>query len=219
MSYNSTPIPVSSLYAGAKASGIALAWVNPNFKNAYIETYNLNVQQALPWGMVGSIYYDGSLGRHLLIQTNANQVVGAASNTQVHPFTKLAATSPVDPGGAIASNIAEKNSIGFSDYNALWAVLSKNMGNGLEFNMNYEWTKSMDLNSLGSQGGYVLPDSTNPKENYGLSDFDVRQHYAGTAVYALPFKRNSLVSGYQISTIVQYQTGNPVNIIGRQLKL
>jgi len=212
VSYNSTAIPVSSLYADAKASGIALAYVNPNFKNAYIETYNLNIQQAVPWGMVASVYYDGSLGRHLLIQTNANQVVGAASNSQVHPFTTLSATSPVDPGAAIASNIAEKNSIGFSDYNALWLVLSKNMGNGLEFNMNYEWTKSMDLNSLGSQGGYVLPDSTNPKENYGLSDFDVRQHYAGTAVYALPFKRNSLVSGYQISTIVQYQTGNPVNI-------
>jgi outer membrane receptor protein involved in Fe transport len=212
VSYNSTPIPLSSLYTDAKASGIALAWVNPNFKNAYIETYNLNIQQAMPWGIVASAYYDGSLGRHLLIQTNANQVVGAASNTQVHPFTTLSASSPVDPGGAIASNIAEKNSIGFSDYNALWLVLSKNMGNGLEFNMNYEWTKSMDLNSLGSQGGYVLPDSNNPKENYGLSDFDVRQHYAGTAVYALPFKRNSLVSGYQISTIVQYQTGNPVNI-------
>jgi hypothetical protein len=131
---------------------------------------------------------------------------------QVHPFTKLAANSPVDPGGAIASNIPEKNSIGFSNYNALWAVLSKNMSNGLEFNMNFEWAKSMDLNSLGSQGGYVLPDSSDPKENYGLSDFDVRRHFAGTAVYSLPYKRNRLVSGYQLSTIFQYQTGNPVNI-------
>jgi hypothetical protein len=212
VSYNSTAIPVSSLYTDAKASGISLAYVNPNFKNAYVETYNLNVQQALPWGMVASLYYDGSLGRHLLIQTNANQFVGTASNTQVHPFTNLAANSPVDPGKAIASNIAEKNSIGFSNYNALWAVLSKNMSNGLEFNMNFEWAKSMDLNSLGSQGGYVLPDSTNPKENYGLSDFDVRRHYAGTAVYSLPYKRNRLVAGYQLSTIFQYQTGNPVNI-------
>jgi hypothetical protein len=212
VSYNSTPIPVSSLYADAKASGISLAYVNPNFKNAYVESFNLNVQQALPWGTVASLYYDGSVGRHLLIQTNPNQVVGATSSTQLHPFTTLAANSPIDPGGAIASNIAEKNSIAFSDYNAMWAVLSKNMGNGLEFSMNYEWTKSMDINSLGSQGGYVLPDSTNPKENYGLSDFDVRQHYAGTAVYSLPFKRNRLVSGYQLSSIFQYQTGNPVNI-------
>ena len=36
------------------------------------------------------------------------------------------------------------------------------MSNGLEFNMNYEWTKSMDINSLGSQGVFYLPDSNNP---------------------------------------------------------
>ena len=76
----------------------------------------------------------------------------------------------------------------------MWAVLSKNMSNGLEFSMNYEWTKSMDINSLGSQGGLTLPDSNNPSENYGLSDFDVRQHFAGTAIYNLPFHRNRLVA-------------------------
>ncbi len=68
--------------------------VNPNYKNAYIESFNLNVQQALPWGMVASLCYDGSVGRHLLIETNANQVVGATSETQVHPFTNLAANQP-----------------------------------------------------------------------------------------------------------------------------
>ena len=213
VSYNSVAIPVSALYADAKASGISLYAVNPRFKNAYIESYNLNVQQALPWGLISSLGYYGSLGRHLLIETNLNQVVGATSATQVHPFTTLSTNSPIDPGGAIASNIGYRTSIGFSDYNAMWAVLSKNTNHGLQFNMNYEWTKSMDTNSLGSQGGLNLQDSNNPKGNYGLSDFDVRYHYAGTAIYELPFKSNRLVSGYQLSTIVQYQTGNPVNIL------
>ncbi len=213
VSYNSTAIPVSALYADAKLSGLSIYMVNPNYKNAYIESFNLNVQQALPWGMVSSLGYYGSLGRHLEIESNINQVVGSASNTQVHPFTSLSLTSGIDPGAAIASNIGERTSNSFSDYNAMWAVLSKNMSNGLEFNMNYEWTKSMDLNSLGSQGGLTLPDSTNPKENYGLSDFDVRQHYAGTAVYTPHMKGNRLLTGYQLSTIIQYQTGNPVNVL------
>jgi len=98
----------------------------------------------------------------------------------------------------------------------MWATLAKNMGHGLQFSMNYEWAKSMDISSLGSQGtlaGNGLQDSYNPAGNYGLSDFDVRNHYAATAIYALPFKRNRLVSGYQLATIIQYQTGNPVNIL------
>ncbi len=219
VSYNSaTPIPLNALYQDAAASGISLSWTNPKFSNAYIESFNLNVQQALPWNMVGQLYYAGSVGRHLAIITNANQVVGATSATQVHPYTALSLNSPVRPGGAIASNISERNSIGFSDYNALWAVLSKNMSNGLQFSMNYEWTKSMDINSLGSQGsltaaGGAPEDSNNPHLNYGLSDFDVRQHYAGTAIYAFPFKGNRFKEGYQLSTIMQYQTGNPVNIL------
>jgi Carboxypeptidase regulatory-like domain/TonB dependent receptor len=209
-------IPLNNLYNSAAAAGIAIASVNPNYKNAYIESYNLNVQQALPWGFVGSLCYCASVGRHLLVATNENQVTGpagATSATQTHPITALSTSSPIDPGKGTLVNILERNSISNSNYNALWATLSKNMGHGLEFNMNYEWTKSMDLNSLGSQGGLTLPDTNNPRENYGLSDFDVRNHYAGTAIYALPFKANRLVSGYQLSTIIQYQTGNPINIL------
>ena len=209
-------IPLNNLYSSAGALGIAIASVNPNYKNAYIESFNFNVQQALPWGMVGSLCYCASVGRHLLIATNENQVVGpagATSLTQVHPIAALSTSSPIDAGKATAVNISERNSISSSNYNALWATLAKTMGHGLQFNFNYDWTKSMDENSLGSQGGLVLPDSNNPRENYGLSDFDVRNHYAATVLYALPFKRNRLVSGYQLSTIIQYQTGNPVNIL------
>ncbi len=218
VSYNSaTPIPLSSLYASAAASGISLYAVNPNYKNAYIQSFNLNLQQALPWGLVAQAYYDGSVGRHLEIEDNLNQVVGATSATQVHPFTALAANSPIRPGGAIASNIGYRNSNAYSNYNAMWLVLGKNMSNGLEFNMNFEWSKSMDINSLGSQGalsaaGGAPEDSTRPALNYGPSDFDVRKHFAGTAIYELPFKRNDLVRGFRLEAILQYQTGNPVNI-------
>ncbi len=208
---SNVPIPVSSLYSSAKAAGIAISNVNPKFSNSYTETYNLNVQQALPAGMVASVGYYGSVGKHLRVRTNQNQPIGGASGPR--PFPVLSENSPIDPGVATNTNIAEANSTSSSNYNALWAVLTKNLGHGLEFNMNYEWAKSLDLQSLGSQGGYQLQDSNNPADNYGASDFDVRHHYAGTALYALPFKGNRLVSGYQFSTIVQYQTGNPVNIL------
>ena len=212
-SNSAAPISLGNLYANAKAaSGYALGWVNPNFKNAYIESFNFNIQQAVPWGMVSSIGYYGSSGHHLLIYTNANQATGVPGSPR--PFNTLSASSPIAPGASIASNLAERNSIGYSNYNAMWLTLGKNMHNGLEFSVNYEWTKSMDINSLGSQGSSVtLPDSNNPSENYGLSDFDVRNHFAGTAIWALPFKRNFLVSGYRLETIFQYQTGNPVNIV------
>jgi Carboxypeptidase regulatory-like domain/TonB dependent receptor len=213
-SNSAAPIPLNNLFNSAQAaSGFALGWVNPNFRNAYVEDFNLNIQQALPWNMVASIGYYGSTGHHLLIRTDPNQASGPTNDPSPRPFTTLSADSPIDPGANIASNIAEDNSIGYSNYNAMWLTLAKTMSNGLQFNVNYNWSKSLDLNSLGSEGGAVLPDSNNPAENYGLSDFDVRQRFAGTVLYALPFKRNRLVSGYRLESIFQYQTGNPVNIV------
>jgi hypothetical protein len=213
-SNSAAPIPLNNLFNSAQAaSGFALGWVNPNLRNAYVEDFNLNIQQALPWSMVASIGYYGSTGHHLLIRTDPNQASGPTNDPSPRPFTTLSADSPIDPGANIASNIAEDNSIGYSNYNAMWLTLAKTMSNGLQFNVNYNWSKSLDLNSLGSEGGAVLPDSNNPAENYGLSDFDVRQRFAGTVLYALPFKRNRLVSGYRLESIFQYQTGNPVNIV------
>jgi hypothetical protein len=212
VSYSNTaaPIPVASLYSSAAASGLSISNTNPNFRNAYTETFNLNVQQALPLGLVTSIGYYGSVGKHLRIATNENQPI--AGNQANRPYLTLSGTSPIDHGANIASNITEANSISNSNYNAMWLTLGKSMAHGLEFNVNYDWTKSMDENSLGGQGGLTLQDSNNPAGNYGLSDFDVRNHVAGTMVYALPFKGNRFVSGYRLNAIFQFQSGNPVNI-------
>ena len=201
------PIRVSNLYASAAASGIAINSVNPNFKNAYTETYNVNLQQQIPFKIVVSAGYYGSAGRHLRARTNQNEPING-----VRPYLKLSATSPIDPGFTTNVNISEANSVGSSSYNALWLTAVKSFANGISFNMNYNLSKSLDTNSLGSQGGYTFQTSYNPGNNYGASDFDTRHHYAVNAIYALPFKANRFVSGYRLSTIAQYQTGNPVNI-------
>ncbi len=204
----SAPIPVGNLLNSALANGLAIGSVNPNFHNAYTQTYNFNVQHQLGAGVVMSVGYYGSQGRHLRARTNQNQPI----NGGARPFLKLSATSPIAPGSASNSNISEVNSVGMSNYNAMWLTGSKNAGHGVSFNMTYDYSKSLDTNSLGSQGGYTFQDSTNPGNNYGPSDFDTRHHYSATAIYALPFKGNRLFEGFRLSSIVQYQTGNPVNL-------
>ena len=216
-SNSAAPQPLSSIYASAKAaSGFALGYVNPNFHNGYIESFNLNIQQALPWSLIGSIGYYGSTGHHLLDSTNTNQASGPPGSPR--PYNTLSLNSPIAPGASIASNMSTRNSTGYSNYNALWVTLDKTYHNNMQFNANYEWAKSMDINSLGSQGGLTtvsggFPDTNNQSLNYGLSDFDVRHHFAGTAIYNLPFKGNRWKEGFSLQGIFQYQTGNPLNIV------
>ena len=76
-SNSAAPQPLSSIYNSATAaSGFALGYVNPNYHNGYIESFNFNIQQALPWSLIGSIGYYGSTGHHLLDSTNLNQASG-----------------------------------------------------------------------------------------------------------------------------------------------
>jgi hypothetical protein len=199
-------IPLSSLYASAGASGISISAIDRNFKNAYTQTFNFNVQQELFYGIAASIGYYGSVGRHLRQPLNINQ---PSLTTGVRPFASLSTTSPILPGAATNVNINEVASLGQSNYNAMWVTARKAFRNGLNFTFNYNLSKSLDLGSLGSS---AFQDATRPYLNYGPSDFDTRNRISLNAVYELPFKGNRLVEGWQLSGITQWQTGNPLNI-------
>jgi hypothetical protein len=82
---------------------------------------------------------------------------------------------------------------------------------GVQFNGSYTYSKSIDYTSQNGLG-VVIQDSTNPAGDRGLSDFDVRNRFAINLIYALPIRGNRLIEGWQLGTIVQSQSGNPVNI-------
>lgn len=197
-------------FADAFSSAKGLPTLSPttvphNFTAPYVESYNLNLQQQLPWGLVSQIGYIGSHGIHLRLARNENQPING-----VRPYAALSPTSAYDPSKGLG-NIQEYDSIGTSHYNALWATVTRRFENGLEFNTSYTWSKSMDLNSLSTQG-IILQNSYDPANNYGPSDFDVRDRWVFSGIYALPFHKNLLVSGWQSSAIVQIQTGNPLTV-------
>jgi hypothetical protein len=79
-------------------------------------------------------------------------------------------------------------------------------------NLSFTWSKSLDYNSLSSQG-VVVQDSYNLRGDRGLSDFDARLRFVARAIYDLPFHGNRFVEGWQIASILQSQTGNPINIV------
>ena len=212
-----TPISVSSgpgLAVGtlfqSQAASFGPSAINPKFSNAYTESYNLNLQQELGPGTVMEIGYIGSEGKHLRMRRNLNQFIYPAG-AAVRPYPTNTASSTIDPGAAL-QNISYTDSDSLSNYNALWFTMRKTLFYGVSINSSYTWSKSMDLNSLGSQGGYVLQDNFNPRGNYGLSDFDAREHFVFSGTWELPYHGNRLKEGWLIANITQLQSGNPLNV-------
>jgi len=89
---------------------------------------------------------------------------------------------------------------------------SQRLAHGVQFNVSYTWSKSLDYNSF-STGGIVGQDSYNLRGDRGLSDFDARHRFVVNGIYDLPWRGNQLVEGWQLAAIVQIQSGSPVNII------
>ena len=190
----------------AGASGLAPNTVDPNFDNAYVQSWNLNIQREITPGLALMVGYMGSKGTHLRISRNINQFING-----VRPFPRLSLNSPILPNSQLG-NITQIESSGNSSYNALWVTANKRLSRGLQFNASYTWSKSIDYNSLSSQG-VVVQDSYNLRGDRAVSDFDTRHRFVVSTIYELPFRGNGFVSGWQLSGIVTAQSGNPINIL------
>ncbi len=186
-------------------SPLALAAISPNFRNPYVQQWNLNIEQEIARNFGIMIGYFGSKGTHLRLARNLNQPVAG-----VLPFPT---TIPVGGGTPRAVNvITEQASVGQSNYNALWITANKRFSHGFQLNASYTFSKSIDFNSLSSQG-ITLQDSSNPRNNRSVSDFDARHHFVVSYLYELPFRGNRLVEGWAISGYTTLQSGNPLRIV------
>ena len=191
----------------AGLAGVAPNSVDQGFDNPYVQSWNLNIQREIAKDLGVMIGYFGTKGTHLRISRNINQPV----NGGARPFPNLSPSSPIRPGSGLG-NVVQIEGTGNSSYNALWATATKRFSRGFQFNASYTYSKSIDYNSLSSQG-VIVQDSYNLLSNRGLSDFDARHRLVFSGIYELPFHGNQLVSGWQLGTIVQSQSGNPVTIV------
>jgi hypothetical protein len=190
----------------ALPAGLAPVTIGQDFDNAYMQSWNLNVQRELTPGLTMRAGYFGSKGTHLILRRNINQPVNG-----VRPYPALSPSSPILPGTPLG-NITKVESTGISSYNALWVSANQRLAGGLQFNASYTWSKSIDYNSF-SSGGIVGQNSYDLRGDRGLSDFDLRHCAVVSALYELPFGVNQLVAGWQFAIIVQSQSGSPVNLV------
>ena len=201
----------NAINAAPPGSTVSPSSTDPFFDNAYIQSWNFNIQREVKSGLAVTVGYFGSKGTHLRLTRNLNQTFLNAAFNAVRPFPTLSASSPIRPGATLL-NITFREGTGNSNYNALWVTADKRMGHGLQFNASYTFSKSIDYNSQSSQG-VTVQDSFNLRGDRGLSDFDARHRFVISGLYEVPWKKNSAVGGWQMSFIVQSQSGNPVNLL------
>jgi hypothetical protein len=207
----------------AAVTGLSLGpfAINPNFKDAYAQDWNLTVQRQITSSIGLEVAYVGVKGTHLQLAQNINQpLVTNGIYGSTRPFPTLPLTSPVIPAQCAPPNpvcrfgnfnaTSQFNSAGNSNYNALWATVNKHFSRGLQFLASYTYSKALDYNSLSTGETLGLQNAYNPRGDYGPSEFDTRHRVVLSGFYELPFTSNRLVSGWQFGVVQQAQTGSPL---------
>ena len=130
-------------------------------------------------------------------------------------------------GGRITTNprinpafnfLQERAAWGNSNYNSLQAGLNRRFSGGIQTQMSYTYSKSMDYGSAG-QGAEAIgaaqatQDPYNASIERGRSSFDRTHSMRLSGVYAIPFGGKSLLSGWRLSGIYSAVTGAPFSIL------
>jgi hypothetical protein len=115
---------------------------------------------------------------------------------------------------------------GFSAYNGMLVTMHKNNKHGLQFDLNYTFSHSIDNTSFVANsyayGGYgFICDVLRPRLCRGNSDFDVTQYINGNFLYQLPVGRgrdylptlpkwaDEAIGGWELSGLPIWHTGTP----------
>jgi len=186
---------------------IGLTNFNSPWEIPYLQKWSLGVQRQLPGDLLLDVSYVGSKGTHLLRTIDINQPVASAAVASGQVNVNAARPYP----GFAAINTY--HTIGNSVYHSLQAAGVRRFAAGFSLQASYTFSRSID-NAVTPLNSYA-----SPAVDRGLSSFDRAHIFVASYVWELPLGRTSqgwrksLLQGWQISGITNFQSGNALTVV------
>jgi carboxypeptidase family protein len=236
-----TPFTVEDGFGGQQYG------INPNYnlysvwpqktQPAYIHQFTLVTEYALTNELSLSAGYHGQDGHHLADYRDGNQLTLAQAPTVANLGCGAASYPAADqpPYYALVGEcgtVLVTESAARMNYNSGQLTLRQRTHHGLEYTLNYTFSKSL-TNSSGnyavantSWNGSAAQDGYNLNGDYGPAAMDIRHSLNFVGVYDLPFGRgrayggdangflNAVFGGWKASASAVIYSGFPITIFG-----
>jgi hypothetical protein len=203
-----------------------LQGVSPDTKDAWTQEYNLNVQFAAGANSLVQLGYVGTRSSNRPGSIEFNQALLASPTHPVNGETTNSTNNLVQrlPFQGVSPGSLLTNSNFLANYNSFQSSVSRRMARGLQFQGSYTWSKSLDETS-GSGGSGVFElwlltnDQNNPRQAYGVTDFDRAHRGVLSLTWQVPALRSMgtlprrLLTDWQISGIAVAQSGSPITVM------
>jgi hypothetical protein len=216
-------LPLPTVPSTTTITGSVTAAEAPTFRPSEFHQFNLTTQKDFA-GNVVTVTYVGMLGRHVVqripdFNAPPPNACGQAGNACTSANT-LRPYYAAQPG---LGQITGIQSEGVSTYHALELVYERRMKKGLTAGANFTWARGLDdayalARPAGSGDGFGYVPSQIRQLDYGNSDVDVRNRFATTANYELPFGKSLkgiaglLAKGWQTNMLMVWSGTNPFTV-------
>lgn len=186
----------------------------------YMESFNFNIQRLLPANMIFEVGYIATLGHKLTFP-------GTVSINQVEPSRIRAGNVQTLRPFPQFSDVREHSpTIGNSNYHGTNIRLEKRYSRGLQFGMNYTWSKLIDdinaRNELGNAAS--IANYYDRRADRGLAANHIGHRFIGNTVWEVPVGKgkaanianpvlNALAGGWSTGIIIELRTGPPFGIV------
>jgi hypothetical protein len=179
--------------------------------------YNLTLQQQVMKNTVLEVAYIGSESHHLQENGEWNTTVPTYVNGQPTFPATFKQSNRINP---LFASLTRSRWDGNSDYNALQIIVRRRSASGLQFQVFYTYSHSIDDKSTiaggeSRQEPNTLLDFLNPSRDRGRSSFDARHNVVPTITYPFPFRFQNkalglIAGGWTVNGIGTFRTGEPI---------
>ena len=180
-----------------------------DYREGYIQSWNLAVQRALPGKFTLDVAYVGNKGTRIptLFNANAGLTLGAGRDGRPlwAPFRRDADTN--------FSFIGTSN-----NYNSLQVKFDRRFSGGFQMTTAYTWSKAIDVSN--DNGGFAY--YINPGRSRATADFDRRHMFNQSYIWELPFGKGKrfantgamshVLGGWQVTSLLTLMSGQAMNI-------
>ncbi len=197
--------------------------VDPNLRTPYAQSWFGGVQHQATRDLVLELDYAGSRGRKLLALDDINRVFSTPTGARINPNY---------------NEISYRGNQGKSDYESLQASARQRFSHGVEFQVSYTLSRTLDNQSdpfrnpatvnanvpaftrLGDPGLLTINTETftqqfNSNADWGASDFDQRQNLVFSVIAVSPAKGplKKLTRDWQLSAFSGFRSGFPFSVL------
>ncbi len=181
-----------------------------DFRNPYIQSWNLTLERELWGGFVSRAAYAASKGTRLMTLRELNAAVYAVGAT-------TATTNQRRPLGPAMGSSTLVEAVGNSTYHAGQLTLERRFRQGFTILANYQFSKSIDDTSANKGTGQVRTNPNNQAFDKALSDFNRPNVFNFSGLWELPLKFqnravNFAIGGWNLNAIMNLTSGQPFSV-------